>query len=87
MIYVVNPRGNDLHTAAMQSIDTMSIPQERERERRGGGGGASKYKIEARQKLQNFSTNDVCYSSESIGLCEPSIYENSHRNVHVSFKN
>ena len=44
----------------MQSIDTMSISQEREREReRGGGGGggarASKCKIEARQKLQNFS--------------------------------
>ena len=43
---MVNPRGNDLHTAVMQSIDTMSIPQEREKERererereKGGGGG------------------------------------------------
>ena len=73
----------------MQSIDTMSIPQEREREGGGGGGGGrhlSAKSIEARQKLQNFSTNDVCYPSESIGVCEPSIYENSHRNVHVSFK-
>ena len=37
---MVNPSRNDLHTAAMQSIDAMSIPQEREREReREGGGG------------------------------------------------
>ena len=26
------------------------------------------------------------YPSESINLCEPSIYDNSHCNVHVSFK-
>ena len=51
---MVNLRRNDLHTGdAKYSHDTMSVPQERER-----GVGASKCKIEARQKLQNFSTND-----------------------------
>ena len=29
----------------------------------GGEGGASKFKIEARQKLQNFSTNDVTHQN------------------------
>ena len=50
---MVNLRRNDLHTGdAKYSHNTMSVPQERE------GVGASKCKIEARQKLQNFSTND-----------------------------
>ena len=31
--------------------------------RKGGGDGASKFEIEARQKLQNFSTNDVTHQS------------------------
>ena len=31
--------------------------------RGGGGGGASKLEIEARQKLQNFSTNDVTHQN------------------------
>ena len=53
---MVNLRRNDLHTGdAKYSHDTMSVPQEREG---GGGVGASKCKIDARQKLQNFSTND-----------------------------
>ena len=29
----------------------------------GGGDGASKFEIEARQKLQNFSTNDVTHQN------------------------
>ena len=29
----------------------------------GGGDGASKHEIEARQKLQNFSTNDVTHQN------------------------
>ena len=30
---------------------------------RGGGGGAFKFEIEARQKLQNFSANDVTHQN------------------------
>ena len=39
-----------IYTQAMQSIDTR-------------GNGASKLEIEARQKLQNFSTNDVTHQN------------------------
>ena len=29
----------------------------------GGGGGGSKFEIEARQKLQKFSTNDITHQN------------------------
>ena len=44
---MLNLRRNDLHTA-IQSTDTMSIPQERERE--GGGGGGEWGHLTAKSK-------------------------------------
>ena len=46
---MVNLRRNDLHTA-IQSTDTMSIPQERERERERGGGGGELGHLSAKSK-------------------------------------
>ena len=59
VIYVVNLGAEVKRFTHRQCkvFNTMSIPQERG----GGNGGASKCKIEARQKSQTFSTNDVIH--------------------------
>ena len=49
---MVNLRRNDLHTGDAKYSHNVSSSRER------GGVGASECKVEARQKLQNFSTND-----------------------------
>ena len=53
VIYVVNLGAEAKRFTHRRSIDM----------RGGGGGGASKLEIEARQKLQNFSTNDVTHQN------------------------
>ena len=77
--------GETICTQAMQSVDNMSIPQEREREREGGGSLghlSAKSRPGKNYKIQY----KWCYPSELISLCEPSIYDNSHCNVNVLFK-
>ena len=74
-----------IYTQAMQSTDTMSIPQE------GGVGGISQIKdvrqVQNRDQAKIYKISvQMCYPSESISLCKPSIYDNSHHNVHVPFK-